>query len=132
MHAAIRNDQLRMCDLSSRDCLKLVYDKNDPSATPHASSLFLVGVLVLVLFMGLCSLVLDNMHARKVVAQLDEAPHALVKVIEGDTLWDIAMKNHCEGLRTQEIVDWIYAYNHLESSALKPGQRIVVPTILVR
>jgi len=50
-----------------------------------------------------------------------------ITIDEGDSLWSIASDRPVQGLSTQEEVRWLVEYNKLESSALLPGQVLVVP-----
>jgi LysM repeat protein len=51
---------------------------------------------------------------------------AVVEVQEGDTLWTLAQR-HAPGSDPRLVVEGIRARNHLESTVIRPGQRLVVP-----
>ena len=51
----------------------------------------------------------------------------IVKIVRGDTLWDIASKYNFYEEDIREVVYRIKTSNNLENSALQIGQSIVIP-----
>lgn len=45
----------------------------------------------------------------------------------GDCLWSIAQEHAVRGTTTQEVVSWIVERNKLTSSAVQPGEALLVP-----
>lgn len=45
----------------------------------------------------------------------------------GDCLWSIAQEHAVRGTTTQEVVSWIVERNNLTSSAVQPGEALLVP-----
>lgn len=58
---------------------------------------------------------------------VDTSSTAIVVVARGDTLWSIARRLNVPGASLPEKVSAIRARNGLRTSALKPGQTLVVP-----
>jgi len=51
----------------------------------------------------------------------------IVKIVRGDTLWDIASKYNFYEEDVREVIYRIKRSNELESSALQVGQSLVIP-----
>ena len=59
----------------------------------------------------------------------DNAGRKEIRVVPGDSLWSIAQGLQCaEGHNMNMIVSALKTLNNLESSSLKTGQVIIVPT----
>lgn len=50
-----------------------------------------------------------------------------ITINEGDSLWSIASSRPIHGLSTQDEVRWLVEHNDLDTSALIPGQILMVP-----
>lgn len=92
----------------------------------HRADALVVG-LVLCVALLVASLVADHVRAQAEWDALDSAPTTTVRVLSGDTLWTIANECAIEDVDGGTVVDWIREANHLESSCLMPGQRLLVP-----
>ncbi len=49
-------------------------------------------------------------------------------VDDGESLWSIASSLHVDSYEIEDVVNRIIELNDLDSSALTPGQRLIVPT----
>ncbi len=58
------------------------------------------------------------------------SPHttSVLKVRQGDTLWQVAEAHPIDGLTTSQMVDVLVAANQLGAHSLTPGQMIRIPT----
>lgn len=59
---------------------------------------------------------------RKVIVE------RLIVVTSGDTLWEIAKNNNPKQINVRKRLDEIIAYNKLESTDVRPGDTIIIPT----
>lgn len=50
-----------------------------------------------------------------------------IRVVSGDSLWELARAYPVQGLRTEQTVDLIRHLNALRSPVIQPGQRLLVP-----
>ncbi|MDO4848190.1 MAG: LysM peptidoglycan-binding domain-containing protein [Coriobacteriia bacterium] len=90
------------------------------SFTVLASALLLIVLAAVLASRGL--------GARKAVAaQLGAVPTATVRVLEGESLWDIAEEHGVDGVSTKDVVSWIKDRNGLSVSNLSAGQSLLVP-----
>lgn len=88
----------------------------------------LFAILSVVAVMGL-SLGVDLVRERTTAQALGSAPTATVRVVSGDTLWNIAEEHPVRGVSTQEVANWIEQENGLKSPSLVPGQSLIVPVL---
>jgi Tfp pilus assembly protein FimV len=81
---------------------------------------------ICILLYGGLLIALDVEHG----AAKGERPEGLVYIVEpGDTLWSIA-ERHREQAGVRDVRELVYAlrqFNDLDSTHLKPGQRLIVP-----
>ena len=52
-----------------------------------------------------------------------------ITVHSNDTLWSIAESNPIEGVSTEQQVSWIREKNNLDSSLLRTGQTLEIPSV---
>jgi len=52
-----------------------------------------------------------------------------ITVQSNDTLWSIAESNPIEGVSTEQQVSWIRERNNLDSSLLRAGQTLEIPSV---
>ena len=52
-----------------------------------------------------------------------------ITVHNNDTLWSIAESNPIEGVSTEQQVSWIREKNNLDSSLLRTGQTLEIPSV---
>lgn len=52
-----------------------------------------------------------------------------ITVHSNDTLWSIAESNPIEGVSTEQQVNWIREKNNLDSSLLRSGQTLEIPSV---
>ena len=57
----------------------------------------------------------------------DEIAYEEIYVIEGDTVWDIALEYKPDKIDVRDIVAEIKEFNELESLNIKPGDIIKIP-----
>ncbi len=90
------------------------------------SFLILASALLLIALTAI--LASHELSLRKTMAsRLDSAPSASVRVLDGESLWDIAEDHRVDGVSTKDVVSWIKAKNGLSSSSLSAGQSLLVP-----
>lgn len=86
----------------------------------------LVSALLLIVLAGV--LASRALSARKaVVSRLESAPTVSVRVLDGESLWDIAEEHGVDGVPTKDTVSWIKEKNGLSVSNLSAGQSLLVP-----
>ncbi len=69
-----------------------------------------------------------ELGARKAIAaHLEAVPTATVRVLEGESLWDIAEEHGVDGVSTKDVVSWIKDRNGLCVSNISAGQSLLVP-----
>ena len=52
-----------------------------------------------------------------------------VRVLKGDTYWDIAGRFSSDGMTREEYTEYIMEFNNAENDSLMAGQSIIVPVI---
>ncbi len=112
--------------------LRLVYDSNRDCRTtsvgPAAGYRHLLAcTFVLLLIAGMISTVVDNARHAAAQSAISSGEVQTVCIAPGDTLWSIAEEHEIPGTSTEDVVEWIKKSNGLSSSALMPGQRLVIP-----
>lgn len=50
-----------------------------------------------------------------------------IEIVKGDTIWGIAQKYYCGQKGIDKYVQEIMEFNHMDSSNIKSGQKIIVP-----
>ena len=83
---------------------------------------FLLLVSTMVMFMTFL-LVKDN----KVYSSTYEENYTKIKVVQGDTLWNIAINNMPKEYDVRKMVFEIIEFNHMENASIYPGDLIKVP-----
>ena len=96
---------------------------------PRGSRLRLTrrGRLTVLLLLSAMLLAAFSMGRVSSQAAGPERPPRAVVVVPGDTLWAIAAKA-APHEDPRVVVDRIAEVNHLDGAALRPGQRLLVPT----
>ena len=61
-------------------------------------------------------------------SEMDSASQTIT-VHSNDTLWSIAESNPIEGVSTEQQVNWIKEKNNLDSSLLRTGQTLEIPSV---
>ena len=84
---------------------------------------FIVAILM-ILFTGVT---LVRSFADESAAPTASVEEKVVLVDSGDTLWDIAESVKRKGLDTREAIQRIKERNDLASSALRSGDRLIIP-----
>lgn len=113
-------------------------DKNRPSAggpqtCPASVSMGVAGaqllfaILVSALIAGSIFTV-DALASSRIEANLSEANSVTVNVRKGDSLWSIASEHGVDGCSTKDVVEWIKGQNHLSTSNIIAGQKLIVPS----
>lgn len=72
--------------------------------------------------------VVDALASSRVEANLSEANPVSVNVQKGDSLWSIASEHGVDGCSTKDVVEWIKGQNHLSTSNIIAGQKLIVPS----
>lgn len=114
--------------------LRLVYDSrydakrnhrnNRRGARPGFGALL---VISMILVASALSTYVSNARYASVQQLIEGAQTETICVTSGDTLWTVAAEHEVPGTNTADVVEWIKTHNELDSSMLKPGQRLVVP-----
>lgn len=52
-----------------------------------------------------------------------------VRVLKGETYWDIAGRYKSDGMNREEYVEYIMEFNGADSDDLSAGQNLIVPVI---
>lgn len=76
----------------------------------------MVTAMTMILFGG------NNVYSTKY-----EDEYIEVKIVKGNTLWDIALNNQPRGYDTRDMVYEIMSVNNLKDAKIKPGDVIKVP-----
>ncbi|NLY29289.1 MAG: LysM peptidoglycan-binding domain-containing protein [Firmicutes bacterium] len=87
----------------------------------------LSGIFLIVLTAVLIGL---NVTAGLVSHSMPESSYETVVVRQGDTLWDIARRAR-PGTDPRKTIYEIKKLNQLESVNLQPGQRLMIPSVIV-
>ena len=84
-------------------------------------------VFILVVFL-LTVLAVDSAFGN---AEKDEVKiyYNQVRVLKGDTYWDIAGRYKSDGMTRKEYTEYIMEFNGAQSDRLTAGQNIIVPVI---
>lgn len=69
----------------------------------------------------------NTIFGMNIVSGESEKEYTTVEVIAGQTLWDIASTYMSDDMDQREAVYMLQKENHLNSAAIKPGQKIKVP-----
>lgn len=83
--------------------------------------------LVLAVALAMTALAMSASVEGSIEESVASLPAQTVTVHSGDSLWSIAEACDVDGYSTSDVVTWIRRRNHLESSALVPGQQLEVP-----
>lgn len=89
----------------------------------------LMAAFVLVVVVALAGFVVQTGHDAAVRDRIASAPTQAVRVHQGDTLWSLAEEYSIDGVSTRELVTWVEQANGLDSSALRPGQTLLIPMV---
>jgi len=92
-----------------------------PSRKKHFTLMPLIAIAGLSLVVTLPALSATQLHAAKPVT------YTTVTVKSGDSLWGLASKRTATDGDVQAMVDEIVAVNHLDGTALNPGQHLRIP-----
>ena len=85
-----------------------------------------ISFLLLVSTMVMCMtflLVKDN----KVYSSTYEENYMKIKVVQGDTLWNIAINNMPKEYDVRKMVFEIMEFNHMKDAYIYPGNKIKIP-----
>ena len=93
-------------------------------------TLALCATLALAISLVFVWLVSDGVQARRRQDALSQADVAIVTVLPGDSLWQIAQEHPVPGLTTDELVHVIREDNRLASTELQAGMQLEVPVCL--
>ena len=122
---------------SSRSHLRLVYDSRYDSIksnsvarekdAPRARNTLLVAAFAMMLLVGSLSLLVANARDHAVSNAFEQANTQTIRARANDSLWSIASRYEVDGVSTYDVVQWIKAHNDLSTSAIRPGEELVVP-----
>ena len=105
------------------------YTANSNSHTKGGGLRLLIAILAAMAFAGAIWVGLSDARCASLRRSLDACETETVRVIAGDTLWEIAASHGAQGTSTYDVVEWIKRRNGLATSELKPGERILVPLV---
>jgi hypothetical protein len=79
-------------------------------------------VVVLLIVFAVCVFLVSATNPT-----IDTRTTQVITVGQSDSLWELARAHPVQGANTADVVRMIAEVNHLESSTVVPGQRLVVP-----
>ena len=98
------------------------------SVSKGAACVQLLFVILVSAFIAGSIFTVDALASSRVEANLSEANSVSVNVREGDSLWSIASEHGVDGCSTKDVVEWIKGQNHLSTSNIIAGQKLIVPS----
>lgn len=106
-----------------------VYPRVIASPSRLSTKMF-VAVLALVLTCSLgAAFIMSGVKTAARNASIEETAQTEVKVQPGESLWSLAETHPINDLNTSETVEVIKSWNDLSSSALQPGESLIVPAV---
>lgn len=87
---------------------------------------YLFVTFVLIMVFAFIFLFVNSKGAHSVVLHEE---YKEVQVMEGDTLWDIAIRNMPDGYDVRYLVYKLREFNNLETAYIYPGDAIKVPIL---
>lgn len=125
---------------SSRSQLRLVYDSRTnvednyitsqrPNVSNQRGSALVLATFVMLLIVGAMSMFVADCKNTAIASTLNNANTQTIHAAVGDSLWSIASRHGVEGVSTYDVVQWIKLHNNKESSALCPGEALIVPVV---
>ena len=91
---------------------------------------FFAGLIVTVAFVLMFALSFVRVTALEFYAtSVMDSSSQTITVHSNDTLWSIAENNSIDGVSTEQQVNWIRERNALDSSLLRQGQSLALPSV---
>ena len=103
---------------------------NTHTSSKRQQALALCVSLVIAISLAFVWHVSDAAQARRRQEALSQADVAIVTVLPGDSLWQIAQEHPVPGLTTDELVHVIREDNCLASAELQVGMQLEIPVCL--
>lgn len=111
--------------LIAPQCDDVSYVKSLTNKDVFIASLIVTASFVLMFAISFLRTTALNSFATSV---MDSASQTIT-VHSNDTLWSIAESNPIEGVSTEQQVNWIREKNNLDSSLLRSGQTLEIPSV---
>ncbi|NLJ79089.1 MAG: LysM peptidoglycan-binding domain-containing protein [Tissierellia bacterium] len=86
---------------------------------------FISFIMISIIF--LLSIIFLFFQNNRVYSSTYKENYIVIKIIQGDTLWNIAMEYKPEGYDIRKMVFEIIEYNDIENVNIHPGDLIKVP-----